>query len=112
MGLSPLAVLWRLELPLALPVIFAGIRTSAVYIIATATLSAVAGAGGGLGEIIVDQASYHAEGVLAGALCVTALAFAADGVLAGVQWLLTPAALRGRSDAKDVSLVASDEVAV
>src|SRR5262249_15974318 len=43
MGLSPWMVLWRLELPLALPLIFGGIRTAAVYIIATATLAPVSG---------------------------------------------------------------------
>jgi osmoprotectant transport system permease protein len=112
MGLSPWAVLWRLELPLALPLIFAGIRTAAVFIIATATLAAVSGTGGGLGDIIVDQASYRAEGVLAAALCVTALAFAADAVLAGLQWFLTPAALRGRTDARDVGIAVSEEAAV
>jgi osmoprotectant transport system permease protein len=112
MGLSPLAVLFKLELPLGLPLIFAGIRTAAVYIIATATLAAVSGTGGGLGDIIVDQASYRAEGVLAAALCVTGLAFAADGLLAGLQWFLTPAPLRGRTDAKDVGLAVSEEAAV
>ena len=49
--------------------------------IATATLAAVSGTGGGLGDIIVNQASYRAEGVLAAALCVTALAFAVDFAL-------------------------------
>jgi osmoprotectant transport system permease protein len=112
MGLSPWAVLWRLELPLALPLIFAGIRTASVYIVATATLAAVSGTGGGLGDIIVNQASYRAEGVLAAALCVTALAFAVDGVLAGLQWVLTPAALRGRTETKDVSLAVSEEAVV
>jgi osmoprotectant transport system permease protein len=112
MGLSPRAVLWRLELPLALPLIFAGIRTAAVYIIATATLAAVSGTGGGLGDIIVNQASYRAEGVLAAALCVTALAFAADAVLAALQWFLTPAGLRGRTEATDVSLAVSEEAVV
>ena len=112
MGLSPWAVLWRLEVPLALPLIFAGIRTAAVYIVATATLAAVSGTGGGLGDIIVNQASYRAEGVLAAALCVTALAFAVDAILAGLQWVLTPAALRGRTETKDVSLTVSEEAAV
>ena len=45
-----------IELPLALPLIFAGIRIAAVFIIATATIAAVAG-GGGLGDVIVNQAS-------------------------------------------------------
>ena len=49
------------ELPLALPLIFAGIRTAAVFVVATATIAAVAG-GGGLGDIIVNQAGYGLEG--------------------------------------------------
>ena len=47
----------RVELPLALPLIFAGIRTAVVFVVATATIAAIAG-GGGLGDIIVNQASY------------------------------------------------------
>ncbi len=50
----------------------AGIRIAAIFVLATATIAAVAG-GGGLGEIIVDQASYGLAGVVAGALCVSAL---------------------------------------
>ena len=60
-------MLWRVELPLALPLIFAGIRTAAVYVVATATLAAVAG-GGGLGDIIFNQASYRLAGSSARAL--------------------------------------------
>ena len=55
-------VLFRVELPLSLPLIFAGIRTAAVYVVSTATIAAIAG-GGGLGDIIVNQASYRFEGV-------------------------------------------------
>ena len=57
MGMTALEVFWRVELPLAVPLMFAGIRTAVVYVIATATLAAIAG-GGGLGDIIVNQASY------------------------------------------------------
>src|SRR5215211_3068618 len=52
MGMTPLQTLLRVELPLALPLIFAGIRTAAVYVVATAPLAALAG-GGGIGDIIV-----------------------------------------------------------
>ena len=65
-------------MPLALPLIFAGIRTAAVFVVATATIAAVAG-GGGLGDIIVNQASYGLEGVVGAAICVSVLALAADG---------------------------------
>ena len=94
MGMSGLQVLRRVELPLALPLLFAGIRTSSVYVVATATIAAIAG-GGGLGDIIVNQASYRVEGVIAAALCVSVLALAVDFALAGVQRTVTPRALRG-----------------
>jgi osmoprotectant transport system permease protein len=89
MGMSPLQVLLRVELPLAMPLVFAGIRTSSVYVVATATIAAIAG-GGGLGDIIVNQASYRIEGVIGAAMCVSALALAVDLALAGVQRLVTP----------------------
>ena len=70
-----------------------GIRTGAVYVVATATLAAIAG-GGGLGDVIVNQASYGTQGVIAGALMVTALAFLVEGIFAVIQRMLTPRALR------------------
>jgi osmoprotectant transport system permease protein len=93
MGMRPREVLLRVELPLALPLIFAGIRTAAVYVIATATLAAVAG-GGGLGEIIVNQASYRIEGVVAASMCVAALALVAELAFAALQRAVTPRGLR------------------
>ena len=93
MGMSRWQVLWRVELPLALPLIFTGVRTAVVYVIATATLAAEAG-DGGLGEIIVNQASYRLSGVLGAAIVVTVLAVGADGLLAGLQRLFTPPPLR------------------
>ena len=93
MGMKPREVLLRVELPLALPLIFAGIRTAVVYTIATSTLAAIAG-GGGLGDIIFNQAGYRIEGVLAAAMLVTALAFAAELALAVVQRLVTPRGVR------------------
>jgi osmoprotectant transport system permease protein len=95
MGMSELQVLLRVELPLGLPLIFAGIRTASVYVVATAILAALAG-GGGLGEIIFNQASYKLAGVLAAAMWVSALALLVEGVLALVQRLVTPAGLRRR----------------
>jgi osmoprotectant transport system permease protein len=93
MGMKGIQVFTRVELPLALPLLFAGIRTASVYVIATATLAAIAG-GEGLGDIIVNQASYGIEGVLAGAMWVAALALLVDLGLGLVQRLLTPAGLR------------------
>ena len=93
MGLKPWQVLSHVELPLALHLIFAGIRTSAVYVMSTATLAGVVG-GGSLGDIIFNQATYFLSGVVGAAILVSALAFAADFVFAGVQWALTPRGLR------------------
>ena len=93
MGMSGAQVIRRIELPLAAPLIFAGVRTAAVYVVATATIAAIAG-GGGLGDIIVDQASYRLEGVIGAAFCVSALAFAVDAALARLQRAVTPAPLR------------------
>jgi osmoprotectant transport system permease protein len=93
MGMTPFQVLRRVELPLALPLLFAGIRTAAVFIVATATIAAIAG-GGGLGDILVNQAAYRVEGLVAAALCVSALALAADAALGLVQRLVTPAGLK------------------
>ena len=77
MGMTPRQMLWRVELPLALPLLFVGIRTAAVFIVATATIAAIAG-GSGLGEILVNQAAYDLEGLVGAAICVSLLALAAD----------------------------------
>jgi osmoprotectant transport system permease protein len=93
MGMTPSQVLWRVELPLALPLMFAGIRTASVYVIATAALASIAG-GESLGDIILNQPSYGFAGVIAGSIAVAALAFAAEGAFALVQRLVTPRGLR------------------
>jgi osmoprotectant transport system permease protein len=97
MGMRPRQVLRQVELPLALPLMFAGIRTAAVYVVATAPLAALAG-GGGLGDIIVNQPTYGPEGVVAGSIAIAALAFATEGVFALVQHLATPRGLRKRGE--------------
>jgi osmoprotectant transport system permease protein len=95
MGMHERDVLFKVELPLALPLLFAGMRTAAVYVVSTATIAAIAG-GGGLGDIIVNQASYRFEGVIGAAYCVTALALLADWSLGAVQFVLSPRGLRRR----------------
>jgi osmoprotectant transport system permease protein len=98
MGMTRWQIVRRVELPLALPLIFAGVRTAVVFVIATATIAAVAG-GGGLGDIIVNQAEYGLEGVVGAAICVSLLALAADALLGLVQRALTPAGLRTKAHA-------------
>lgn len=104
MGMTRWQIVRRVELPLALPLIFAGVRTATVFVVATATIAAVAG-GGGLGEVIVNQASYDIEGVIGASMLVCVLAFASDGVIALIQHLVTPKPLRGRH-VTDAMLVA------
>jgi osmoprotectant transport system permease protein len=89
MGLSESQILWRVELPLGLPLVLAGIRIAAIFVIATATIAAIAG-GGGLGDIIVNQATYGLSGVVAASLCVSALAFLAALILALVRNAASP----------------------
>jgi len=73
MGLTEAQILVRIELPLGLPLLLAGLRIAAVFVIATATIAGIAG-GGGLGDVIVNETTYGLAGVLAAALCVSALA--------------------------------------
>jgi osmoprotectant transport system permease protein len=89
MGMTGRQVLLQVELPLGLPFVLAGIRISAIFVIATATIAAVAG-GGGLGEIIVNQASYGLSGVVAASLWVSALAFLAAFILSVIRRTASP----------------------
>lgn len=94
MGYRDLAQLVRVELPLAVPLLMAGIRTSAVQVVATATLAAEV-AGGGLGRFIVDgYAQQIYTEVFGGALLVALLALATELALAGAERLLVPAGIR------------------
>jgi osmoprotectant transport system permease protein len=94
MGYRELAQLVRVELPLAVPLIMAGIRTSAVQVVATAALAALI-AGGGFGRYIIDglaQQDYAKE--FAGAVLVAVLALATEMTLWGVEQLLVPRGIR------------------
>jgi osmoprotectant transport system permease protein len=93
MGMTELGVLLRVELPLGVPTIMSGIRTSAINIIATATIAAFVGYSD-LGDFIIQRNVYGSDGVLAGAICVAVLALLVELGLAGVQWLLTPKGLK------------------
>jgi osmoprotectant transport system permease protein len=94
MGMRGRIILWRVELPIALPFIMAGIRTSAVNIVATATLAALV-AWGGLGRYIVDGLGQQDYPMLyAGAILVAGLSLIVEFSLGGLQRLVTPAGLR------------------
>ena len=90
MGLRERQVLFGLELPLAAPLIVAGIRTAAVQVVATATLAAAFG-GGGLGRYIIDGLAVQDDiQVLGGAVLVALLAILTELVFAGLERLSTP----------------------
>jgi osmoprotectant transport system permease protein len=93
MGMSSKQTLRRVELPLATPLIFTGIRIAAVTVVATAPIAAIAG-GGGLGDVIVNQASYRLAGVIGASLCVMALSAAVWLLLVAAEIAVTPRALR------------------
>jgi osmoprotectant transport system permease protein len=97
MGMSSRQFLRMVELPLALPVIMAGIRTAAVMNIGTATIAAYIGAGG-LGWLIFRGiASVYTEQIIAGAIPVILLAIGTDYFFVLLERFLTPPGLRHRS---------------
>ena len=97
MGMSGSRVLFRVELPLAVPLIAAGFRTATVQVVATATLAALVG-GGGLGVIINSGFGQQDRGqIVAGGILVAALALIAELTLAFLQRQVTPGRARGSS---------------
>lgn len=96
MGMTKGQLLMMVELPLARPVIFAGIRTATVMTIGVATLAAFIGAGG-LGDLILRGISMVDTGIiLAGAIPAALLAILFDLLLAWIDWRVTPRGLRIR----------------
>ncbi len=106
MGLNGCQMLARVELPLGVPLIMAGVRISAVAVVATATIAAFVGFGG-FGRYIIDgfKQSNGEPKLWAGALLVALFALAVEGLLALVQRGLTPAGLRTGADAPAQALV-------
>ena len=102
MGMSSARSLELVELPLALPLVAAGLRTAAVQVIATVPLAAFVG-GTSLGSIIVTGLALQRYGqVLAGGVLVALLCLVAEGILAGVQRVLTPTPMRQRATSSSV----------
>ncbi len=94
MGMTPLQRLWQVEIPLAVPVIMAGVRTAVVMNIGVAAIAAYIGAGG-LGVLISRGISQtDPRQLIAGALAVSLLAILADYALLKLQKRLTPAGLK------------------
>jgi osmoprotectant transport system permease protein len=96
MGMTAGQRLLRVELPLAAPLILAGIRTAAVQVVATASLAALVG-GGGLGRYVVDGfALQDGTLILAGAILTALLAITTEGLFALLERVATPRALLAR----------------
>jgi osmoprotectant transport system permease protein len=93
MGMTGAQIVRRVELPLALPLIFGGIRISGVNVVATATIAPLAGVIT-LGDPIINVNTYGDDGRLAAAIVVALLAVATEVLLAAVQRAVTPRGLK------------------
>jgi osmoprotectant transport system permease protein len=96
MGMSELRVLFRVEVPNALPLIMGGLRTATLQVVATATVAAYASLGG-LGRYLIDGIKVRQFHIaLVGALMVALLALILDGALAFAVWVSVPGSGRLR----------------
>jgi osmoprotectant transport system permease protein len=94
MGMGEREILRRVELPMAVPLLMAGVRTASVQVVATATIAAFVGAGG-LGRFIIDgRAIFDNTEIFAGAALVAALSLCTELALGGTQRWLTPRGLK------------------
>ena len=93
MGMSGSQIVRRIELPLALPLIFGGVKTSAVNVVATATIAPLAGVVT-LGDPIINFSVYGDDGRLGAAILVALLAVATELSLSAVQRAVTPKGLK------------------
>ena len=98
LGLRPAAILWKIELPLAMPTLLAGIKTSAVVNVGTATIAAFIGAGGFGERIVTGLALNDQTMLLAGAIPVALLAVLVQGAFELLEKGIVPAGLRIRRD--------------
>ena len=92
-GLTGFQVAGRVELPLALPTIMAGIRIALVSVVATATIAPLANVDT-LGRPIISPNVYGTAGQLAACIIVALVTFAADGLFAALQRAVTPRGLK------------------
>jgi osmoprotectant transport system permease protein len=94
MGMTEGQILWRVQIPLSVPVVMAGLRQAVVMNVGIAAIGAYIGAGG-LGQLIFRGiANTRPDLVLAGAICVSALAITLDLMLGAVERLSTPRGIR------------------
>ncbi len=103
MGMTNWQIMTRVQAPLVMPVVAAGVRTAAVQITATAPLGGLIGAGG-YGDYIIDGVyTLNTTEILAGALVVSALALLIELGMSRLERRLTPAGLRVRAQATAVA---------
>jgi osmoprotectant transport system permease protein len=93
MGMSELAIIRKVELPIAIPTVMGGVRSGAIAILATATIAPLAGVES-LGDFILNRNVYGENGLLAGAILVALLALTIEGLLALLQRRLTSDGLK------------------
>ena len=105
-GMTEWQILTRVELPLAVPVIVAGIRSAAIQVVATQTLGALLG-GPGLGGYLVEGFATFSLGgdaeVVAGVILVAIVVIVVEAAFSLAQYLLTPRGLRSQRSAKAVA---------
>ena len=96
MGMTTWQIIMRIQAPLVLPIVAAGVRTAAVQIVATATLAAIIGAGGYGAYIIDGLFKLNNTEILAGAIPVAVLALVVEVFMSWLQRAITPAGLRAQ----------------
>jgi osmoprotectant transport system permease protein len=94
MGLTEWQIVRQVELPMGVPLIFAGIRTASLFVISTTTIATLTGYSGTLGDIVNNEASYKLPGVIGAAYLIAALALGTEVLLAFVQRALTPRGIK------------------
>ena len=108
MGMTGREVLFRVEVPCALPLLFSGFRSAVLQVIATATLAATVGLGG-LGRFLIDGLTVRDYGQMAGgAVVVAAVALLVDGLVAVLQRLVVSRGLTARDDRRPRSVTSAD----
>lgn len=94
MGMTDWQLLWKVEVPVAIPLIMLGLRTAAIFVVATATIAAEIGVGG-LGRYIIDGLAANNYGEVAGgAAVIVVLALLVQAVFTGLRRLAVPRGLR------------------
>lgn len=95
-GMTPWQILWRIEVPLGLPLLIGGIRSAVLQVVATVTIAAYVGLGG-VGFFIIQGIQIRDfPQILGSSLIVVALALALDGLFALLQRLVVPRGVAGR----------------